>query len=293
MKIAEIKKLCCIPTEILHNYLIKELKYFGYTNIQYNSEYIIAEGTYPVCLIAHIDTVFDSPQIMDNFYFDPRRKVLWGVDGSGFDDRAGVCAILEILKLGYRPSVIFTNKEEVGGIGSLLLIQRFPEIPFSDCRCLIQLDRANKNDCVFYNCDNTDFENYICNFGFEYRRGTFSDISILAPAWKIAAVNLSIGYVDEHTYNERLHIDWCNNTISKVCRILDDSFNMPFFEYVEFKIEKYSNILNKKENAICEWCGTEGDVNVIASNYDIIYLCDSCKEQYDTWINYNKMKVPN
>lgn len=79
--------------------------------------------------------------------------------------------------------------------------------PSCKLKAIFELDRCGKDDMVFYGCNNPDFENYIEKFGFTFGWGTFSDISVIAPAWKVAAVNLSIGYVGEHMQTEILHTD--------------------------------------------------------------------------------------
>lgn len=213
--------------------LLKYLQTAGYNNIRYTEKFVIAEGEIPVCLIAHMDTVFIRPPF--EFFYDSQKKVLWAPYGSGFDDRAGIYAIIQCLEAGLRPHIIFTDEEEKGGIGARDVIHVFPDCPFNDCRCLIQLDRANEIDSVFYDCDNQDFEKYINKFGFKTNWGTFSDISTIAPAWEIAAVNLSIGYVDEHTSNERLYCKWCDKTIEKVKRILIAAKNMKSYAYIPIK----------------------------------------------------------
>jgi hypothetical protein len=124
---------------------------------------------------------------------------------------------------------------------------------------LIQLDRANENDCVLFQCENRKFEDYISSFGFKYAQGTFSDISIIAPAWKIAAVNLSVGYENEHSYAELVHCDWCEKTIDKVESILLDAKQVKRFKYIP-KVYKPTKIYGKyNRNSIgidtCLMCG--------------------------------------
>ncbi|MBO6179870.1 MAG: hypothetical protein J6O04_11890 [Selenomonadaceae bacterium] len=47
-----------------------------------------------------------------------------------------------------------------------------------------------------------DFKNYITLKGYRTAFGSFSDISVIAPALDVAAVNLSSGYYYAHTlYN--------------------------------------------------------------------------------------------
>ena len=86
----------------------------------------------------------------------------------------------------------------------------------TDLNYIIQLDRRGSNDCVFYECNNPEFVEYVEAFGFVTAHGTFSDISTICPSWGIAGVNLSIGYIDEHSYSEILYVGNMLATIGKV-----------------------------------------------------------------------------
>ena len=195
----------------------KLTQYYPIDKIVIDNDYIYAIGTIPIALVAHLDTVWeDAPPSFT--LFDPFRNVMWAPNGLGADDRAGVLAIFEILKLGLLPHVIFTTDEEIGGIGASSLA--FLECPFSDLRYLIELDRRGREDCVFYDCENKDFQKYIENFGFKTAMGTFSDISMLCGAWEKCGVNLSIGYLHEHTHKEMLFINSMYMTIAKVVKML-------------------------------------------------------------------------
>lgn len=191
-----------------------------YENIITTPAYLYATGDIPVALIAHADTVFKKPPSIDNFYYDQEKEVIWNPEGAGADDRAGVFAILMLIrKYKLRPHVIITTGEESGCIGAGKLITALPQFP-KDLRFMIQLDRRGHTDSVYYDCDNPEFEEFINSFGFKTEWGTFTDISVLAPVWKVAAVNLSIGYEDEHNFIERLHVDWMYETIEKTANIL-------------------------------------------------------------------------
>lgn len=183
-----------------------------------SENFLYAKGDIPVGLVAHVDTVYkDSPEFI---FHDAEAKAMWSPMGLGADDRAGIFAILKLLQIGYRPTVIITKGEERGGIGAYELVYMFPKN--DDLKFLIQLDRSGFNDAVFYDCDNKKFEKYITGFNFETDWGTFTDISILAPVWGIAAVNLSVGYINEHSEIEHWFYDSCYETIEKVGWILDD-----------------------------------------------------------------------
>lgn len=281
-----MKTLTTIEKKQLYRILFKFLQDKGYTNFKKDENFILAEGELPVCLIAHIDTVFSHVQKKENFLYDAEQKILWGLSGSGFDDRAGIYAIIELLQRGRRPHVLFTDLEECGGIGSNQLIAKYPKFPFkSKCHALIQLDRANEKDAVYYSCNNEKFENYIESFGFKFAHGTFSDISIIAPIWKIAAVNLSVGYMHEHTPNEILHTDWLDATIDKVDELLLNCNHIKKYKYIPKEHEYFTSycIPHGFSQHNCLICGCELNEKNRCEIYDEEFpysVCDSCYAQY-------------
>lgn len=200
-----------------------------YDNICSTAEYIYAVGDIPIALVAHLDTVFEHPP--KDIYFDRVKGVVWSPTGLGADDRAGVFAILKIIKDGYKPTVIFTTDEEIGAVGATQLVTDIQE-PLSELKYIIQLDRRGTNDCVFYDCENPEFVEYVESFDFVENFGSFSDISVLCPFWKVAGVNLSIGYEDEHSVIEVLHTAPMLDTIKKVEKMLAEK-EIPAFEYIE------------------------------------------------------------
>ena len=107
----------------MKNYLQKK----GY-KLKATKDYIIAEGTIPICLCAHLDTV--GIELPSEIYYDSVNRIMWSPQLLGADDRAGVYAIIKILEKGYRPHIIFTTDEEKGGLGAQKLIEDFPECPF-------------------------------------------------------------------------------------------------------------------------------------------------------------------
>ena len=203
MNVKLMRQLCLLNQTKLRQTLSTFLRRV-YPNVVETEAYIYAEGSQPICLVAHLDTVFSA--LPEEIFYDPEQEVMWSPQGLGADDRAGVYAILSIINSGFRPSVVFTTDEEKGCLGAAELVIDHPDCPFPNLKAIIELDRCGKEDSVFYDCDNIDFEEYIAQFGFKPNLGSFSDISTIAPEWGVAAVNLSVGYVDEHTYNERLYV---------------------------------------------------------------------------------------
>jgi hypothetical protein len=89
----------------------------------------------------------------------------------------------------------------------------------------------NANDAVFYSCDNEEFTNFVTDCtGFKVANGSFSDISIIAPAAKIAAVNLSCGYYCAHTLNEYVVYDEMIDTIGAAEALIKTESEK--FEYI-------------------------------------------------------------
>lgn len=261
----------------------------NYDNVTATEDYLFAEGDIPIALVAHLDTVFADPP--ENVYYDPRKGVIWSPEGLGADDRAGIFSILKIVKAGYRPHIIFTTEEERGGIGAAQLIIKNPKCPFKELKYMIELDRAGTCDCVFYDCENDLFTEYIESFGFIEALGSFSDISILAPHWGVAAVNLSIGYENEHSYREVLHVGPLYRTIKRVIAMLKDADNItePFI-YIRSYLSRFgynwedyltSDIaLYSKEVIKCASCGKNfyeyETIPVKTPSGGTVFYCPDC-----------------
>ena len=256
------KQICTLEEKTLVRTLSTFLsKRYGEGKVCATEKFVIATGDIPVVLVAHLDTVFDYTP--DDIYYDREEGMMWSPQGLGADDRAGVFSILKIIRMGYRPHVIFTTEEEIGGKGASNLISIFPQAPF-DFKYMIELDRQGDAECVFYNCDNHTFTDYVESFGFVEKWGTFSDISVIAPAWGKAAVNLSIGYKNEHSYREILNVNSMLLTIKKVVKMLEDAVNVNDFEYIGSLNSfsrfdwLYKDLINGSEETIkCDVCGRD------------------------------------
>lgn len=264
-----LSKICKMNQDQLRDYLEQTLKK-SYEKVIKTEDYVYAEGDIPIALVAHMDTVFfEGPP--KNIYYDSYQSTIWSPQGLGADDRAGVFAILNIIHSGFRPHVIFAANEELGVLGATKLGEK--ECPFEDLKFIIELDRRGSNDCVFYDCNNPEFEIFISSFGFETATGIFSDISALCPAWGIAGVNLSIGYYNEHSKNEFLKLDEMYATIKKVETILSQN-SYKKYEYVpiEYQGSQYFK---------CDVCGKyflgeEMDLVQVEGYDDYVCCCKQC-----------------
>ena len=271
-----------------------------YKRVISTKHYICAEGIIPIALVAHMDTVFEIPS---EIFYDNIRNVMWSPTGMGADDRTGIFIIIQIIKSGLRPHIIFTTDEEIGCVGASILAGQ--KCPFKDLRYIIQLDRRGTNDCVFYDCDNQDFIKYVEQFGFSEAFGSFTDITTFCPAWKVAGVNLSVGYKEEHTRQERLYITPMFATLNKVKKMLTEK-TIPSFEYIEtqwsyahwlgkdFYGSKYDSYLYDET---CDTCGKpfmpeemlfyqtkDGFFRNVCTDCFIktnIVYCEKCNEPYE------------
>lgn len=235
----------------------EELKVEVYNYLQqkkmkpiYEDGFIYAKGDIPILLVAHMDTVFDeTPKRL--FYNKKEDKIFNPDGGLGGDDRCGVYAIMRLLEK-YRSHVLFTEDEEIGCIGAEKTVDKLPK---PNVKYIIEFDRRGKDDCVFYDCGNEDFMDYIESFGFKTDYGTCSDISVLGSVWDIASVNLSSGYYHEHTEKEYVIFNQLQKTINRAKYMLKVVKKAPYFDYQEIKYApRLSNTLFENwddEDLIC------------------------------------------
>ncbi len=180
-----------------------------------------------IILVSHYDIVHDQ----ENYRrVKASEGVLTSPDGLGADDRAGVWSLLMIYKYlkenspDLMPVFVFTDEEEEGCYGAEEVSELYD---LSDANFLIELDRANSNDCVFYNDEPETFIRYIEKFGFERAIGTGSDIKVLGNAWNLCSTNLSVGYYNSHKPDEYLVLCELYSTVEKVVRILRENSRFP------------------------------------------------------------------
>lgn len=208
VKYADFIDICRMTQDELKGFLLEALQLAKYKPLN-GDGWVYAKGEIPILLTAHMDTVHKVQMYEYMEYTDAKgNHILTSQDGIGGDDRCGIYMILEIIKMGFRPSILFCEDEEIGGVGSDKFIKTEEAKQLGKLNYMIELDRANSDDAVFYDCDNKDFTKYITEFtGYKKTYGSFSDISNLAPFAGIAAVNLSCGYYNAHTTSEEVNME--------------------------------------------------------------------------------------
>ena len=234
------EKICKMSQNDVKKYVAQRLRE-THKEITVADGFVYAQGTFPVLLVAHMDTVHQSlPYMIMRSKDKNGNDIISSPMGIGGDDRCGIYMIFEVLKK-FNCSVVFCEDEEIGTIGA----EKFTKHEIStslDFNYIIEFDRKGSNDAVFYDCDNLEFEEFITKEFFKTNWGSFSDISVIAPHLGCAAVNLSCGYYNAHQKSEYVVIQEMEEVIKQACKILERTTEKDVFEYVEAEpVYKYSS----------------------------------------------------
>lgn len=237
MKKKDFMKVCRMDQQTVKDYCVQKLIDAGYPFVNEQDGFVYAKGNIPVLVTAHMDTVHEKLpkhiKITDGIMSSP--------NGIGGDDRCGIYIILNIIsETDLRPSVLFCEDEECGGIGSGKFIKTEFVKDLAEFKFLIEVDRQGKSDAVFYNCGNYEFIKWIeKETGFREAFGTFSDISNLSPACDVASVNLSCGYYKQHTKDE--YVVWSEMCHSRdvILGLIKAGETCEAFDYQEEKYDYF------------------------------------------------------
>jgi len=238
------KLLCQANTYDLLDWLYEQLsELYDEKNVVYFPRWAYFKGTSPVCLCAHLDTVHKEP--VRDMFIEAEKLIIHSPQGIGGDDRCGVWIILKILQSleegAGLPSLFFSTDEECGSASTKIaceFLKKECANLMEDVRFFVQLDRRNKNDSVYYNCGNKDFEKYINAYGFDTAQGTRTDICILCDQFDVAGVNLSCGFEGEHQTSEIVNVETMLSTTEKLLKIIQEADKDVIFDY-QPKIKSY------------------------------------------------------
>lgn len=235
MDIKQFKKICTLNQSRLKTYVTRKLS-DKYDNVYTSDGFVYAQGDFPVLLVAHLDTVHrELPKVINI-----ENGTISSPQGIGGDDRCGVYAILKITDK-VKCSVLFCEDEEIGCVGTNSFLKTtLADALVGKFNYIIEIDRRGKNDAVFYDCDNKDFEKFITKEFYKTSYGTLSDISYIAPHLECSAVNLSSGYYKAHTNNEYVVIDEVDTCIREVVKLLNRTTESDKYEYIEAKYRRYN-----------------------------------------------------
>lgn len=230
----------------LDQYDLKDFLYSVLTGLDYEVKYadgyLFAKGNIPVMLCAHMDTVHKKS--VSEIWMSEDGKV-WSPQGIGGDDRCGIYTAMMSIRKDCKPYILFTEDEEIGCVGAGYFEEDIGNGIIDkddiDIHFIIEVDRRGSEDSVYYSCDNPDFEDFINKFGFKTAWGSCSDISVVAPALGVAAVNLSSGYYNAHTTSEYIVLEELYKTVNRVNEIIREAANgnTVKYEYIESKYTGY------------------------------------------------------
>lgn len=255
-------------------------KRFNEKTLVSRGNFVLVKGVAPVMLVAHLDTVHEQP--VREICAADNNNILSSPQGIGGDDRCGCYALVKIHELsGKKPWLLFTCEEEVGGIGAQVFSDYYAQgrLPaeLDLLKCLVEVDRHGSDDAVFYDCYNPDFEAYITGKGFKTAFGSFSDISVIAPALDIAAVNLSCGYYAAHTRDEYIVRAEVEDTIKKIIEIVADSIRADFPRH-EYDTSSYYDDWWQEEESVAIPADLPVEYNNIYEELRYVYTAEQLEE---------------
>ena len=241
MNIKTFEKICKVKDQLALKKVLKTMLEKYYTNVVDMDGFLyVPSGNVDIMLTAHMDTVHKDKCKKIVEVVCEGKKALWSPQGIGGDDRCGVFMICELLRTtNYRPSIVFCEDEEIGGVGSDKFSTWLSENEEAqNIKYIIELDRRNGNDAVFYDCGNEEFIEYITNVtGYKEASGSFSDIGNISPVLDVASVNLSCGYYKEHTLDHYVVPDEMERTFENVKLLMSDAIYVDKFDYQEIKYD--------------------------------------------------------
>lgn len=266
-----------------------------------NHSCLYFKGSTPVLLVAHLDTV--HKQLCTDIVYKKNKNTkniyISSPQGIGGDDRCGIIMILDILtNTKHRPSILFTCGEEIGGLGATTFIRNVKRL---NVNLIVELDRHGYNDVVRYSDDNEALTRAFESVGYVEASGSFTDISIICPHFKLSGVNLSCGYYRAHTIDEYIILNEMQESTKRLIKFLDsDLINVKYvykpieYNYKPFSINYFSSAPSNtsvsstgksytvynvalKSKDFCSLCSEAiGDDEKYYEAYDIGKVCETC-----------------
>lgn len=194
-----------------------------------NLYWIIGDSDTLFC--AHLDTVgvsTDVEHVIEGDIIKTNGKTILGAD-----DKAGVVIMLEMIERGVPGFYLFTVGEEKGCVGSAKLSQKLekkPDIKFKNIKKIVAFDRSGYRSVITHQgdgqrCCSDAFADALCDefnrFGFNFVKdptGAYCDSAEFADIIP-ECTNISVGYFDQHSNNERQDIAFLERLADACCKI--------------------------------------------------------------------------
>lgn len=254
--------------------LVNTMKVDDYGNLLATKKVGTGKGA-TILLSAHMDTVKgvlkDRKLIEKNGIIHSDKGVL------GADDRAGIAIILSVLRnvdkiesFNGTLKIAFSREEEIGCIGATNIDSNW----YSDVDLAIVIDRRGNRDivvgCSTAFCSNSvgfflEDVSEMCDMDWKCVEGGVSDALIFSQTG-INSVNLSAGYMNEHTDKEWVSLMDMKDTMKLIMQTLavvnqfvgtfeeiekNNKWVVPYNKY-SYSKEYYSNDTNKKNSTYYE-----------------------------------------
>lgn len=239
-------------------------------------------------LVAHTDNVLNGER---EPVFDLNRRCISGRNvGIGFDDKAGIMAIISLWQhfKEQRFRIIFPADEEVGGVGS----QAMNPVWYTDAAWILELDRKGNKDLIQVSggtrlCSD-EFASKWEALGFEKADGVYTDVNEFKPnADWINMANLSIGYYSPHTNNEYLDTVDFEKIVNKVAQFIEKDYD--FEDDKPDPVRDWSNSNDYGSGYSSGWytgnrcdnCGAQiPSGTMIYDQYGCKFCCKECMQDY-------------
>lgn len=210
----------------------------------------IEEGNYPL-VASHYDTVRMSkypPKLLrlgDTIVSAERAPI-------GGDDRCGVAIALSLIQDGIKANYCFFDEEEIGAGGSRAFLSKSPEIA-KRSTCYIGLDRRGSKEAAVYSYRSDTLMQLLSQFGYEQAFGSMTDISVIQDKLPKAAANLSVGFTEEHTPNEKISIGDAYKTYLNMRKIIKLTTNVYFNDIESIYAASNYGLRAEDYNDIYSW----------------------------------------
>lgn len=205
----------------------------------------------PILYMAHMDTRRTSDKVLLGRHGDTIINCNGEECGClGADDRAGVYVVLNIARnLKEKPYILLTTGEETGHTGAQAFLKakhpKFlgypPELfegkliwePYvEDIYAVVQFDRKGFNEAAFYGTSQyaAELVETVENLGYTKYTNSRSDSLDVQVALDVAGVNLSVGFMHEHTPEELLLIPAVNHAFRTgmfLSALIDERIPLP------------------------------------------------------------------
>lgn len=310
IKTITIEELLTLSQEDLFEYLLENVPNAEDVNGNIIVNNPLPEGvTHRPMLMAHLDTVsYVQPKLSEirrkrgtlslkqkkkkiSYVFKNRFKKDWQTIGGptclGADDRAGVWLMLQILQSHpNKYTFAWFEKEERGCIGSTVFTQTelFEELD-AMTSVFIGLDRRCDEynpEIAQYGYDNEDLDIVLEDQlpEFEFTSGSFTDCSTLAfySFLKTPCINLSVGYRNEHSVDETLHIPSMLMTLEALKHLQIPDMKYKATSPPVYNRTSYSHVGSGHDGVItCDLCGIHEPL--YEDFYTFNQVCGDCLEQ--------------